>query len=276
MLEHDVNIYSYDDYIDFLEEVYLSIKSQKQEYSQREYARDLEIPAPRINQILNRKEGLSVKRALIVSQMIDMSEREREYFSHLVALKTSKSKRQREISSEYVSNLNHSQSHQYLGQESWSILDLEGWDIIWNYIEIESRLDKLRMKCLDAGMKKELFNEVILSFIEHGLIGVFEGRAFKKKNNIAFGNSVSSQSIKNYHTRKLQDSIKAIKIFDISNRKNESMSFSLRKEDFKQVENRIEEFLDTLRVDLSNDNHDEVYTINIAFHPAIVKGEGHV
>ncbi len=275
MIEHDVNIYSYDDYIEFLEEVYISLRSQRPDYSQRDFARDLDIPAPRINQVLNRKEGLSVKRALLVSKKIDMSEMEREYFSHLVSFKTSKSKKQRETSREYVNKLNHNHSHQYLNQESWSILDLEGWDIVWNYLEIESRLESLRTICMCAGMKKESFNEIILAFIEHDLIGVFEGRAFKKKNNIAFGNSVSSRSIQNFHIRKLEDSIRAVKNLDNSKRKNESMTFSLSKEDIKVIEKRMEAFLDELRLDLSTQAHDQVYTINLAFHPAIVNGGHH-
>ena len=51
MIEHEVNIFNFNDYVDYLEEVYLELKSRNADYSQRDYARDLNIPAPRINQI---------------------------------------------------------------------------------------------------------------------------------------------------------------------------------------------------------------------------------
>ena len=271
MIEHDVNIYTFNDYVDYLDELYIYLKDKRADYSQRDYARDLNIPAPRINQILNRKEGLSAKRAIEIAKRIDLSQIEREYFFHLVSLKTSKSQKQREVSKNYIEKYNHDLGHNYLGVDSWSLLDLEGWDVVWNYIEVEPQLDKLRQICLKGGMLKSSFNEIILEFIEHELIGVIEGRVFKKKKHIAFGNSISSHSIRRYHENKLKESVSALKTLNMNSRKNESMTFSLKKSEVNIVNEKIERFLDDLQKGLCEKEHDDVMTINIALYPSLFK-----
>lgn len=273
MIEHEVNIFNFNDYVDYLEEVYLELKSRNADYSQRDYARDLNIPAPRINQILNRKEGLSVKRASLISKEIDLSEIERSYFQHLVSFKTSKSKLQRDISEEFIENYHHAQGFEYLDNETQSILDLDGFDIVWNYIEVEPNLEELKKICIDGGLSRNQVNHIILEFIDAELIGVVEGRIFKKKKNIAFGNSLTSRKIQNFHKRKLKDSIKAVDSFNRHERLNESMTFSIRKEDVEVIRGRVQEFVDDLRKGLPDDQHNEVMTINIALYPSLKRKE---
>ena len=274
MIEHDVNIYSFNDYVYFFEDLYLYVKSKNVDYSQRDFARDLGIPAPRINQILNRKEGLSAKRARELAEKIDLNDAEKDYFYHLVLSKTSKSKNQREISAEYIKKYNHNTKQNYLGIEKYSIIRLEGWDIVWNSIELEPVLEKLREKCVASGMTRDKFNEIVLVFIEEDLIGVVEGRIFKKKKNIAFGNSISSKDIRKYHISKLKESIRSLELLDHTQRKNESMTFTIRKEDYPILERRVEEFVDNLYVGLEETGHDELMTINVSLFPSFMADRG--
>ncbi len=273
-IDHDVNIYNFNDYVYFLEELYLSQKSKKLDYSQRDFAKDLGIGAPRINQVLNRKEGISAKRALEIAKKIDLNDAEKEYLYHLVLSKTSKSNKQKQASVEYLQKYNVNTNHNYLGLDKHPIIRLEGWDIIWNLIELEKNLDQLRTLSIKNGFEKTKFNEIILNFLEEGLIGVFEGRVFKKKRNIAFGNGISSKDVRNHHIVKLKESIRSLELLENTKRKNESMTFTLKKEDYPILERRVEEFIDNLRAGLEHENHDEIMTINVSLFPSLIKTKG--
>ena len=273
-IDHDVNIYNFNDYVYFFEELYLSQKNKKLDYSQRDFAKDLGVPAPRINQVLNRKEGISAKRALEIAKRIDLNDAEKEYFYHLVLSKTSKSDKQKQISVEYLQKYNLNTNHNYLGLDKHPIIRMEGWDIIWNLIELEENLDQLRMLSVKNGFESAKFNEIILSFLEEELIGIFEGRIFKKKKNIAFGNAISSKDVRNHHIVKLKESIRSLELLDKTKRKNESMTFTVRKEDYPILEQRVEQFIDNLRAGLEYGEHDEIMTINISLFPSLIKTEG--
>ncbi len=268
MIEHDVNIYAFDDYVYFFEDLFLDIKRKNMNYTQRDFAKDLDLSPPRISQILKRKEGISVKRAKAIAENIELNKLEKEYLYHLVLSKHSKSKTQKEISTSYIKKFNHNQDHTYLSKEKYSLISMKDWDLIWTLLELESNLDRLRLICTIKGIDKSHFNDVILELLEHDLIGVIEGRVYRKKHNIAFGNSVSSKEIRNHHIYKLNESIHSLEVLNNKVRKNESMTFSIKKSDYKILEKRVEEFIDNFRVGISEINHDEVMTLNISLFPS--------
>ena len=101
-LNFDTNIYFYNDYVDFLKNLLEELSSENPTYGQSSFAKDLGLSRPRISQILNRKEGLSAKRAESISKSLNLSDEKEKYFLHLVNSVTGKSHSSRLVSKEYI------------------------------------------------------------------------------------------------------------------------------------------------------------------------------
>ena len=99
-----------------------------------------------------------------------------------------------------------------------------------------------------------------------GLIEYENGFVKRLKTDIHFGNSISNQSIKDHHKRKIIKSLKALDLQGQSTRKNESLTFTMRKDDFQKLSLRIESFIDNFLNDIDGEEyHDEVSTLTVSF-----------
>ena len=145
-MNKDISIYTYKDYVTYLDDLLKARREENISYSQSEFAQDIGVSAPRISQILKRKEGISVKKAKGIVELLDFSEKESEYFFHLVSARTAKSPQQKASSEKYIFENYKKKIPLYLNPENWSLLDYEGWDIVWNFLAFSSDfrdLDKL-------------------------------------------------------------------------------------------------------------------------------------
>ena len=77
-------IFGYGDYRDYLKYVLRLRCSRNRHYSQRAFARDIQIVPHRLSQVLRGKQGISRKAALKMSESLNMSESETQYFCDLV------------------------------------------------------------------------------------------------------------------------------------------------------------------------------------------------
>jgi uncharacterized protein (TIGR02147 family) len=260
----DLSVFSYDDYVTFLIDTLSTRKASNLEYSQVDFAEDLLMSPPRISQILKRKEGISIKRAKGIAKSFEFSEREMEYFFHLISSKTSKSKAQKEVSKQFILDHHKVRVPNYLSMDKWCLLDLEGWDIVWNLIEINSDfsdLTKISQICRITTTEVEKIIETMESL---ELISRKSEQIIKLKKHISFGNSVQSSAIRNHHKRKIIQSLKALDFQEQDKRKNESMTFTISKTDFKKLSLKIEMFMDNFLNDIDESEHDEVLSLNIS------------
>ncbi len=75
---------SYKTYHDILIEELERRKKLNSSYSLRAYSRDLNISAPRLSQVLNRKQGLSVEMAGMICQRLKLNAEQTQWFCHSV------------------------------------------------------------------------------------------------------------------------------------------------------------------------------------------------
>ncbi len=262
-LEYDISVFSYEDYVSFLEDVYLDIREKKGSFSQRDFGKALGLSAPRVNQIINRKEGLSVKKAMDMASVLDFGQAEKEYFYHLVASKTTRCQSQRNSSRKFISENFCPLGQNYQSYEKWSLLDLDGWNIIWNLIDLKEGYNTTQRLTEVSGIQKYHVDNIILKMVDLNLVKLVEGKITKLTSHIAFGNSVSSKNIQIFHRNQGFKAIKALEE-PVEQRKFESITFTMNKKDYAELGNKIEKFIDSITTDLNEDNHDEVVSVNVA------------
>lgn len=85
------------DYREVLQKEYQRRLSANAQYSLRAFARNLSMPASSLNEIINKKSGISLKRAIEICRKLDYNALESEYFSILVEVEHGRAKRDREI-----------------------------------------------------------------------------------------------------------------------------------------------------------------------------------
>ncbi|MBC76004.1 MAG: hypothetical protein CME64_08300 [Halobacteriovoraceae bacterium] len=265
-MNDNVSVFSYKDYVTFLDDLLSSKRKSDLTYSQITFANELGISPPRLSQILKGKEGISVKRAKEITPSLDLSEKESEYFYHLVTSRTSRSPKQREESLRYIEENQRQYVPASLPMSKIGLIDLEGWDVIWNLFEINADFSDLKKISFITKLSVSEIEAVLTKMEEIGLIEINDGTVKRLSTRIKFGNSLPSESIRNYHQRKLQDAIKALDTQDKSTRKNETLTFTMKKSDFEKLSLKIENFIDNFLNDTEETDHDEISTITIAMH----------
>jgi uncharacterized protein (TIGR02147 family) len=269
-MNYDVSVYGHNDYVLFLENILQDIRSREISYSQADFANDLGLSTPRVSQLLKRKEGISVKRAKEVVSNLDMSELEETYFLHLISAQTSKSLGQREISQRYIRDNYKASTVNYLPMSKWSLLEFEGWDIIWNLLEVNADFTDRDMICKISNLSKVEINNILEKMLELNLIEINNQNVIKRKKHIAFGNAVPSEAVRKHHKLKCIAALRAIDTQGTDTRVSESMTFTMRKEDFIRLKNKIETFVDNFLNELDDDSmHDEISTLNVSLFSAV-------
>jgi uncharacterized protein (TIGR02147 family) len=198
-------------------------------------------------------------------KLLDFSEKESEYFFHLVLAKTAKSHKQKIVSEEFINEHFKPKIPLYLDLDSWSLLDYEGWDIVWNFLAFSSDFRDLKKLSKVIQMSSSEILVIIRKMEEIGLVTYDEGLVTRLKTDIHFGNSISNKSIKNHHKRKIIKSLKALDFQDQDTRKTESITFTMNKEHFKKLSLRIEIFVDNFLKEIDEEEkHDDVSTLTVS------------
>ena len=269
-MNFDFNIYQYSDYVLFLSDLYKNAVLNKSSYSQVEFANDIGLKPPRVSQILKRKEGLSAKKATILSEKLDLSEKETDYLYHLISSQTAKSLTQREVSQKFIEEHTKSHSPLYLSMKDCALLEYEGWDIIWSFFEFNEDFRDLKKVSKITGLGIDEIDLILKKMESIDLIEINDGMVSRLKKNINFGNGIPNKSVRNHHKYKIINSLKALDFQDTTTRKNESITFSLNKSQYAVLSKKIETFLDTLFEGLEDDdNPDDIATLNIALFSAL-------
>ncbi len=265
-MNNEISIFSYKDYVEFFND-YLNEKRKNDiSYSQAEFAKDLGLTPPRVSQILKNKEGISVKKAKSLIDSFDFSEKESEYFFHLVSSQTAKSVEQRNLSQQYINDNYQVKISHYLSLENWELLDMDRWDVIWSMFEITNDFSDLKPIARVLKLSPHEISDALDKMVELDLIYNENGIITRRKNHIVFGNSISSQSIRNHHKRKLIEAIKALDSQGTDIRKNESITFSLKKSQFKKLSDKVEKFVDDILNDIDENDHDDLATLTVALY----------
>lgn len=204
-------------------------KQRRPHYSLRAFARDLEIGASTLSEILSGKAGLSLARIQQLSKKLNLSESQSNHWYDLVVINHSKDPNKIKKAKK---RLNEKKLDEALFQliSDWYYL------AILEIIEIEPQMGPDRIAKV-LGLNKSICSKAINSMIKLGFMYHEDGVYRSALTDITVNSELPSQALGKFHLQTLKKAQRAIVNQTRSERDFQSLVFSLRKDtinDFKK------------------------------------------
>lgn len=244
-------------------------KKKNSSYSLRAFARDLEIPAPKLSLALRGKKGFSHERAKRITEKLLLGEEESELFVELVRAEHARSHMERSQAREKVKNLRTVNAYATVELERFRIIS--DW---YHFAMLElSDLSNFESDPTWIAEKLDLNIDVVKVAVQRlfafGLITETEDGKWKRsENHLATSSPVPSREIREYHRQilgKAQDSIEKV---SIEQRDLSAMTMSMDEKNYQKAVQLIKKFRRSLtKVMQDSGPRNRVYCLSIQFFP---------
>ncbi len=259
-----MNFETYHDLLNFEFERRREINSY---YSLRCFARDLQLSAPRLSLILNKKRGLSTEAANDVALRLGLDEKTKKWFCNSAGALHSRGKKQREAFNEKILEYKKQSSH-------FDEIQLEFFKVIsdWYHFALleATYLDDFQSdpKWISdlLGIEFEQTIEAIERLKKLELLKVVDGEYVDTFEFLATPNDIPSPSLKKYNLQLMKKAMTSLYEQDVSEREYSSTIFPISKKELATYKQRIRDFRRGLDKDSRQDpNKDAVYCLGIQF-----------
>ncbi len=257
----------YTSYHDLLNEEFDKRKSYNSSYSLRAYARDLGMSAPRLSQILSKKQGLSIDAARDVAQKLKLSESKTQWFTSSAGSLHARSFKERTDFRERVMTYKEE-------AKVFTELQLEYFKVIsdWYHFAIlelsyleDFQNDSTWMAEI-LGITKVEVEEAITRMKALDLIQEKDGKLIDVFKFLATPNDIPSISLKKFNTQLMKKAMEALFEQDVMEREISSNIISINKEQLPAFKEKLRDF----RREFENDsaptkNKNAVYCLSMQF-----------
>lgn len=213
-------------------------KKKNPSYSMRAFARDLEVPAPKLSEILRGKKGVSVQRGKKIALMMGLSEVETRLFLDLIESRHGRSQRERSAAQKRI-------------QTRWSEyeLSLETFEVIsgWHYFalleltELDGKWDRKSI-AQALGLPQEVVNQAVERLVRLGLLVEAKKESFRQtKKSLVTSRDIPSRAIREYHNQILGEAQKALDVTPVEKRDFSALTFSFDQSRMSEVKEYLAE-----------------------------------
>ena len=237
-------------------------------YSLRAYARDLELPAPRLSQVLNKKQGLSVEIAEKVARKLKLSENRKQWFCHSVGSYHSRSYKERNEFKQRMSKYREE-------AKIYSEMHLEYFKVIaeWYHFAILEltylttfQNDEEWMAGM-LGISALEVKEAVQRMKTLELIREENGKLIDAFKFLATPSDVPSDSLKKFNSQLILKALAAINEQDVDKREIASNIFSLNRNSIPMIKEKLRTFRRELELEVSREkDKDSVYCLGMQFY----------
>lgn len=243
-------------------------------YSLRAFARDIDLPAPKLSGIFKDKAGISGEKARKVAQKLKFSDAEATLFVSLVEAKHSRSQAGRKQALHRLNILK--------AKDSFSMLELERFRLIGNWIHFallelteinnfnsdpEWIAQRLQVSVEDVGLALDRLFRMNLLVFENG-------RLKQTQEDMATPNDIPSEDLKNHHRQLIQRGLKTLKL-SVNERDFSSVTMAIDSSKMKEAKQAIIEFRRKFCKDIQDTpEKDRLYCLGIQFFP-LDRGDEH-
>lgn len=244
-------------YIEMLKQEFLDRKQRRSQYSERAFARDLELSSGFISLLFNRKRSLSPRTGLKIVKKLRWSELKTERFLDSVQKaqfftqkKNDVQKKEREIIPDYEVEMDRfrliSNTHHF------SILELIQTRKIKSVDQIIKKLKLQKTEC-----------EVVLSRLIRLNLIQFDGKCYTCAKSNRRINGAPSEAIRQYHHQVLELAIDSIESQSFEQRDLKSLTLSLDPQKIKQAKKTLSKFFTDFNKKFGNQENGEIYQLNM-------------
>lgn len=258
----------YSSYLDLLNDEFKIRQQTNRSYSLRAFARDLDMSAPRLSQIMNRKQGLSVESAEKVAQKLKLNSEKKKWFCHSVGELHSRSEKERkEFKDKILSYKKEAQIYEKVNLEyfkiisDWyhfAIIELTLLDGFQNDIQWISKI---------LGISKIEATEAIERMKNLSLLKEENGTLVSTAQFFVTPSDVPSDALKKFNSQLMQKAIEAMYKQDVQKREYSSNFFAINKEDLPLIKQKIRNFRRELTFEAEKaEEKNSVYCLGIQLY----------
>lgn len=231
-------------------------------YTISAFARQLGLPPSRLSEILKGKIGISVKRAMDIADTLKLSEKDKEFFVHLVQAEHDRNPLQRQKAQDKISDFYDKYTPLEEGKISnWyhlALLELIGLD---ENLATEDLASKL-------GLSPDMAEISIGELLAMGAIIKSEtlpGFTIVDTNRET-AMDIPSESVKQLNEQILAKAAQELRLQDVSNRDFSIAVFGFNKEQLPLAKERIKQFRRDFMKEFESAPHkDSVYSMSLQF-----------
>lgn len=237
-------------------------------YSLRAYARDLGLSAPRLSQVLSRKQGISTLSAEEIAQKLKLPENKKQWFISSVGSIHARSYKER---TDFKTRIQTYKEEAKIFTE----LQLEYFKVIsdwWHFAILELtylndfKNDPNWMSEI-LGITKEEVEEAIVRMKALELIEEKDGKLIDVFKFLATPNDVPSMALKKFHTQLMKKAMEALHEQDVMEREMSSNVFSITKEQLPAFKEKLRNFRREFEHEASTQkDKNAVYCLSIQFY----------
>lgn len=256
-------------YREFLKREYTLRRRRNPGYSLRAFARDLELPAPKLSQALRGTCGFSSKRARQIAKKLNLSESEKDLFVALVESEHSRSKMGKHEA--------RTRAELFISSQGFGELDLERFKIIsdWYHFAILELTEVADFQtnpfwiAKRLGISSEQTKQAVQRLLDFGLLTENARNEIRQTQaDLATPSGIPSRELREHHSQILQKADEALQNVPIERRDYSAMTMAINSSKINEAQKWIKEFRRRFCKDIQDHEiKDRVYCLAIQFFP---------
>ncbi|KHD89794.1 MAG: hypothetical protein OM95_01610 [Bdellovibrio sp. ArHS] len=234
-------------------------------YSLRSFSKELQLPATRLSDILNRRSGLSLGYARKIAPMLNLTDRESDLFLTLVESEHGRSYAVKRMARAKLKKIKEGPDR-VLAEDEFAVISNWWHFAVFNLVCAHERSEPefyARLLAIEASQVSESFELLIrLKMIENQ-----NGRLLPLGKFVATTTDKISEGIRMYHRQMLAKATQAIEVVPVDERDYSSLNFMLAAADIQEIKETLKNFRRNLNAQFSANRAGRLYALNCQLFP---------
>jgi uncharacterized protein (TIGR02147 family) len=271
-----ISIFDYVDYRFFLTDYINQQKATSRGFSLRLFAQKAGVAASLLNDILSKRQNLTIQAMHKYGTVIGLGAKEVAYFEALVCFNNASTNQEK---NRFFGEMVHLR-----GRSAVKFIDHQQYEYFseWYHAVVRELITHGKLgcdaekisQCIDPVVSPAKVRKSIALLQELGLIYEVGGVWQASDKILSSEYQIQSVALKNYHTGMLERAVESLDKHTSDEREFQGLTLSVSKTTFIQMKNRIRSFSDELLAMAAAETiqADEVYQINLQMFPLTKKG----
>ena len=255
-------------YQDFILEEFRARRARNPNYSLRAFARDLGMPASKLSQNLRGLCGISVAKAQVIADKIQMREDKRQLFLALVEAQHARSRVARQQAQSRLNDLR---------MECFTELDVNRFAVVRDWfcmailemIELSDFRPDVAWISKRLGIPADVVREAVGRLQDVGLLEIHDSGWKQTSVDLEVPSGAPSKTVREYHRQILERAAEALEKVPVEEREFSSQTFAVSRGALPELKTLILDFQRRVSRLTAQAPRDEVYCLAIQLFPLL-------
>lgn len=245
-------------------------KRRRSGYSLRAFARDLNMPAPKLSQVLSGTCGISRERGALIAESLGLPQDERELFLCQIEAEHSRSPKARLQAQKKLITLDEKDDFGPLALDRFKIISDWYHSALLELPQLKRFRSDPKWISNRLGVDKSKIESAIERLLDFGMFirNKDTQELERTKNHLATPSGISAKEIREHHSQILSKADQALETFPISQRDFSAITMAIDSSRLEEAREKLKEFRREFCKDIQKSkNKDRVYCLSIQFFP---------